>query len=64
VAAVVLSARTWISEEWANDAAPYGSGHNVTRRALLTELTASGDAVLEDGSVVEAVDAVIFCTGG
>ena len=60
---VVLSAKTWMNAEFGKQVLPFGPRENMYRRDWVQELRPDGSVLLEDGSLVEDVDVVMFCTG-
>jgi hypothetical protein len=70
---VYHSARSWPGNGRPVGPAAPGSGGapappaeprpNVTRVTLLVELREGGGAVLEDGSELQGIDSIVYCTG-
>ena len=60
---VIMSAKTWMKPEFERDRGPFGLHGNMYRRSWPKELCRDGSVVFEDGSRVEHVDVVMFCTG-
>jgi hypothetical protein len=60
---VYLAARSWKNPAWAQDTAGIGPQANIFRRPMVAQLGAAGGATFTDGSSVEYIDAVIYCTG-
>lgn len=60
---VVLSAKTWMNAEYGKQVLPFGPRSNMFRRGWVQELRPDGSVHLEDGTLVEDVDVVMFCTG-
>ena len=63
-AKVWLSARSWQNPDWgAPDAPPFGPQQNIERKVPIKRLLASGGVEFEDGSILEDVHHLLFCTG-
>lgn len=60
---VILCAKTWMDPEFSKQVLPFGPRDNMYRRGWVQELRPDGSVLLEDGSLVEDVDVVMFCTG-
>lgn len=60
---VILSAKTWMKAEFGAQRLAFGPRGNMFRRGWVEQLCADGSVLLEDGTVVEDVDVVMFCTG-
>uniref|UniRef100_A0A7S0RVR3 Flavin-containing monooxygenase n=1 Tax=Pyramimonas obovata TaxID=1411642 RepID=A0A7S0RVR3_9CHLO len=60
---VFICARAWQNPLWASDPTPLGRRRNCVRRPMLRRLRADKRAELDDGSVLEGVDAIVYCTG-
>lgn len=63
VSQVVLSGKKWIKEEFAMMSAPFGGRANMLRRPWVSKMHTDGTVEFEDGSCVENIDVVMFCTG-
>lgn len=63
VSQVVLSGKKWIKEEFATMSGPFGAKANMLRRPWVSKMHADGRVEFEDGSCVESIDVVMFCTG-
>lgn len=62
-AEVIWCARSWKDPDALSDPRPVGLRKNIWRRPMLARLSADQSAELEDGTVVQGVDAVIYATG-
>lgn len=62
-AAVIMSAKTWMKEEFASVTGPFGEKNNMYRRPWISSMHADGSVEFEDGSSVQDIDIVMFCTG-
>jgi hypothetical protein len=60
---VIMSAKTWMKEDFASQPGPFGRRDNIFRRPWITRLTSDGVVEFEDGSALSDVDVVMFCTG-
>lgn len=61
--AVVLSAMTWMKEEFALVTGAFGQKKNMHRRPWISRMHQDGSVEFEDGSLMPDIDIVIFCTG-
>lgn len=52
-----------MTEEHSAQVKPFGPYGNMYRRKWVQELRDDGSVLLEDGTSVENVDVVMFCTG-
>ena len=62
-AMVVMSAKTWMKEEFASMTGPFGSSKNMYRRPWIARMNADGSIEFEEGSIMHGIDIVMFCTG-
>eukprot|EP00892_Ulva_mutabilis_P007447 jgi/Ulvmu1/5074/UM021_0091.1 len=62
-AAVVMSAKSWMKEEFAHVRGPFGPANNMYRRPWVSRMGSDGTIEFEDGSSVQDIDIVMFCTG-
>jgi hypothetical protein len=60
---VIMSAKTWMKEEFAVERGSFGERKNMSRRPWPQALCSDGSVIFEDDSVVADVDVVMFCTG-
>ena len=61
---VYLSARSWQNPDWgAPDAPPFGPQQNILRKTPIRRLLANGGVEFVDGSRLDEVDHLLFCTG-
>lgn len=60
---VVMSGKKWIKEEFSQMSAPFGAKGNMLRRPWVRKMHSNGKVEFEDGSSVESMDFVMFCTG-
>ena len=60
---VIMSAKTWRKKEYEYEHGPFGPHNNMYRRQWPKKLHQDGTVEFEDGSRVEHVDVVMFCTG-
>lgn len=60
---VYLCARSWQNPAWARETKPFGSQHNIWRRAVPSKLGKDGSVTFSDGQHVDHVDTVMYCTG-
>ena len=57
---VYLSAKTWQNAEWGSNP---NISENLFRKPNVKALLENGSVEFEDGSVVENVDAIVYCIG-
>jgi Flavin-binding monooxygenase-like len=60
---VIMSAKSWMKDSYYRERGPFGVRGNMWRRPWPRELCKDGSVVFEDGSRIEDVDVVMFCTG-
>lgn len=60
---MVLSSRKWLNEEYAKVHDPFGKKKNMLRRAWVSKMHSNGSIDFEDGSSLQGIDVVMFCTG-
>lgn len=58
-----MSAKTWMKEEFASMTGPFGEKNNMYRRPWISCMHSDGSVEFEDGSSVQDIDIVMFCTG-